>query len=525
MTESTALVVCEESSHQELNRTKGFLGTTLGEVTDVATAGAPALLTAIRALGNDELLRQGELAMQDIGDNLLVLDELRQRFRQGKRFKGYEGWLDFVARNSRYSPRVIQTKLAEVNGKDETKVNKNTGNMYTRATEVNTYAVENYGDINPKTGIPYNKFPQHTETVPGVGEVTVLNSGGGSNRGHGMVLSRWRPVAESLGYKLGCESGNYILNKDGTKTNLGCHEGPLRIFLTKPVHGAPPLTGGKPAPGGLSPVFAKDDPKRLGFGLDSDNGLPRRWNTIEREEKPYGCTLGNLRDRIEEVATHFDNPFTYLGLTQKFKVPTGATQAEALLTRKTLSIPAQWKDTKGKIKGTTNVQWMNGNLLNRLISAVEDGETEPNEAVRIEPTPLGAARAAATKQSGWTEPKKEVEDVSDDWKVREFGKGCFTRHEKKGKALLSVIASKFSDYSWGGWSPWRPTMDSDTKAGYVPVENRYRVTLYLSDKEITGLECTVKYNACKEALKTKSGKRFIKKVAAKAAARTAKKKR
>jgi hypothetical protein len=131
---ATATPPCEKSSHLDaLNRTKGFLGTTLGEIS--ADADRP-VLAEIQAMSDATLVIAGELAMQDIGDNLLILDELRQRFRKGIHFKGYDGWSDFITKNSRYSLRTIQTKLAAVNGKDESKVNHIPGNKWTRDVEL-----------------------------------------------------------------------------------------------------------------------------------------------------------------------------------------------------------------------------------------------------------------------------------------------------------------------------------------------------------------------------------------------------
>lgn len=49
-----------------------------------------------------------------------------------------------------------------------------------------------------------------------------------------MALSRWRPVAEQLGYKLRCDSsGNFILSNDSQKLNLGEREASLREFLRR----------------------------------------------------------------------------------------------------------------------------------------------------------------------------------------------------------------------------------------------------------------------------------------------------
>ncbi|MGA8213088.1 MAG: hypothetical protein WB799_05815 [Candidatus Sulfotelmatobacter sp.] len=141
---------CDKLSHPEfeaqaeLNRTKGFLGGTLGEITAAAPPSTLSL-AEIQAMTDEVLVLAGEQAMADIGDNLLVLDELRQRFRKGIHFKGYEGWSNFVSRNSRYSLKTIQRRLQEVNGKDESKVNINPGNQYTRPTPV-----------SPEPGVPCN---------------------------------------------------------------------------------------------------------------------------------------------------------------------------------------------------------------------------------------------------------------------------------------------------------------------------------------------------------------------------------
>jgi hypothetical protein len=67
----------------------------------------------------------GEKALKDIADDIIVLAEIRQRFylAKGKPLMDYLNWREFVERNSRYSLRTIQNRLAEVNGKDESKVN------------------------------------------------------------------------------------------------------------------------------------------------------------------------------------------------------------------------------------------------------------------------------------------------------------------------------------------------------------------------------------------------------------------
>ena len=86
-------------------------------------------------------------------------------------------------------------------------------------------------------------------------------------------------------------------------------------------------------------------------------------------------------------------------------------------------------------------------------------------------------------------PTIKLQDHSFDWRPEEFGGDCYRRHEMVGKELLKSVSSKFSDIHWGGWAPWRPTMDSQTKAGAMPVEDRYKVTLYLTAEQMRGLKC------------------------------------
>jgi hypothetical protein len=120
----------------ETNRLKGFLGTT-AEMTAVADIVAPRSVAWVKSLSDTELLPLGEKALHDIADDILVLDEIRSRFRaaKGAPILGYQNWREFVERNSRYSLRTVQNRLAEKNGKDESKVNHSTGNMYTRTVE------------------------------------------------------------------------------------------------------------------------------------------------------------------------------------------------------------------------------------------------------------------------------------------------------------------------------------------------------------------------------------------------------
>lgn len=81
-------------------------------------------------------------------------------------------------------------------------------------------------------------------------------------------------------------------------------------------------------------------------------------------------------------------------------------------------------------------------------------------------------------------PTIKLQDHTYDWRPDAFGDECYKRHEIIGKRLLKTIASIFSEYQWGGWVPWHPTMDSDVKAGYTPVEDRYKVTLFLTAEQI-----------------------------------------
>jgi hypothetical protein len=98
---------------------KGLLGTSI--------EGLPADIVAqVAAMPNEELFPLGEKALHDIADDIIVLAEIRNRFgcARGVAILGYQCWRDFVEKNSRYSVRTIQRRLAEVNGKDEKKANK-----------------------------------------------------------------------------------------------------------------------------------------------------------------------------------------------------------------------------------------------------------------------------------------------------------------------------------------------------------------------------------------------------------------
>ena len=84
-------------------------------------------------------------------------------------------------------------------------------------------------------------------------------------------------------------------------------------------------------------------------------------------------------------------------------------------------------------------------------------------------------------------PTIKLQDHTHDWRLDAFGDDCYKRHEEIGKKLLKTISSIFFDYQWGGWAAWHPTMDSDVKAGYAPVEDRYKVTLFLTASQMERL--------------------------------------
>jgi hypothetical protein len=122
---ATTGVVCDKLSHtwqtEALNRTKGFLGVS-AEFAEIAPRDA---LTNVRALDNEILFPLGIKALSDIADDLLVLDEIRTRFRaaNGRPLMGYVSWKAFVEKNSKFSIRTVQRRLVAVNGIDERKVN------------------------------------------------------------------------------------------------------------------------------------------------------------------------------------------------------------------------------------------------------------------------------------------------------------------------------------------------------------------------------------------------------------------
>ncbi|MGB6776922.1 MAG: C2H2-type zinc finger protein [Terriglobales bacterium] len=77
------------------------------------------------------------------------------------------------------------------------------------------------------------------------------------NRGHGMAMTRWRGVAESLGYKLKVVSGNFILSKDGKEIDLGFEERGLREFLRTKQQATPKSIKAMAEFLGVTPAFAR----------------------------------------------------------------------------------------------------------------------------------------------------------------------------------------------------------------------------------------------------------------------------
>jgi hypothetical protein len=133
---------CEKPSHTPFYSTatdyvKGLLG-----VSETFSEDFPQdPVREIHNLTDEELFRVGEKCLREITDDIIVLSEIRARFgKRGGTILGYNGWKDFVARNSKYSIRTVQNRLAEVRGKDASKVNKITGNRYTRLTRAEQIA-------------------------------------------------------------------------------------------------------------------------------------------------------------------------------------------------------------------------------------------------------------------------------------------------------------------------------------------------------------------------------------------------
>jgi hypothetical protein len=77
--------------------------------------------------------------------------------------------------------------------------------------------------------------------------------------------------------------------------------------------------------------------------------------------------------------------------------------------------------------------------------------------------------------------QKHPENVP--WYVKEFGENAVEKHSRICTELLEMLHKKFKDFNFHGWEPWRPTSDSDRKK-WPPVENRYKVTLFLAKEQI-----------------------------------------
>src|SRR5438309_9190499 len=71
------------------NRVKGFLGMT-GEIVPSLPADPVA---HVKALTDAELFSAGEKALRDIADDIIILDEIRNRFRAANGpILGYQSW-------------------------------------------------------------------------------------------------------------------------------------------------------------------------------------------------------------------------------------------------------------------------------------------------------------------------------------------------------------------------------------------------------------------------------------------------
>jgi hypothetical protein len=107
----TTNVVCPDA----INSVKGFLG----RECDNTVAAMPSDQVAyVKGLRNEELFPLGERALKDICDDIIVLNEIRNRFyaAKGQAVMGYASWREFVERNSAYCIRTVQRRLNEVKG-------------------------------------------------------------------------------------------------------------------------------------------------------------------------------------------------------------------------------------------------------------------------------------------------------------------------------------------------------------------------------------------------------------------------
>ena len=153
-------------------RLKGFLGTAT-ETTAIAETIAPATVAWVRSLSDAEIIPMGEAALKDIADSILVLDEIRTRFRKGLPILGYNNWSDFIQRNSKFSLRTVQRRLNEVNGKDERKINK-PETLEARRTVARASVPLTRAQLKTAEALKKNLPALHEKVV--TGEVTLRNT-------------------------------------------------------------------------------------------------------------------------------------------------------------------------------------------------------------------------------------------------------------------------------------------------------------------------------------------------------------
>jgi hypothetical protein len=108
-------MMASSTQMDEQNRLKGFLGTA-DEMTAVAEVVAPKTVEWVRSLTDAEIIPMGIKALGDIADDILVLDEIRQRFRKGRPIEGYANWTEFIEKNSKYGIRTVQKRLNTIHG-------------------------------------------------------------------------------------------------------------------------------------------------------------------------------------------------------------------------------------------------------------------------------------------------------------------------------------------------------------------------------------------------------------------------
>ena len=82
--------------------------------------------------------------------------------------------------------------------------------------------------------------------------------------------------------------------------------------------------------------------------------------------------------------------------------------------------------------------------------------------------------------------KLQKHPINIPWYVKVFGKNSEKRHARICSKLLDRLHKKFKDFEFGGWAPWKPISDSD-KEKWNPVEDRYKVTLFLTKEQMEKL--------------------------------------